>query len=63
MSTPLKQGATYADLCAVPDTFVAEIIAGELYATPRPSLLTRIACLAWSSGGRSTAAATGRAAG
>jgi Uma2 family endonuclease len=39
MSTPLKQGATYADLCAVPDNYVAEIIAGELYATPRPSLL------------------------
>jgi Uma2 family endonuclease len=38
MSKPLKQGANYADLCAVPDNFVAELIAGELYATPRPSL-------------------------
>ena len=32
MSKPLKRGANYADLCAVPDNFVAEIIAGELYA-------------------------------
>ena len=38
MSKPLKRGANYADLCAVPDNFVAELIAGELYATPRPSL-------------------------
>ena len=39
MSKPLKRGATYADLCAVPENFVAEIIAGELYATPRPAPL------------------------
>ena len=38
MSKPLKRGATYADLYAVPDNFVAEIIAGELYATPRPAV-------------------------
>src|SRR5687768_5016767 len=38
MSKPLKRGATYADLHAVPDNFVAEIIAGELYATPRPAV-------------------------
>jgi Uma2 family endonuclease len=38
MSKPLKQGATYADLYAVPDNFVAEIIAGELYASPRPAV-------------------------
>jgi len=38
MSKPLKQGATYADLYAVPDNFVAEIIAGELYASSRPAL-------------------------
>ena len=37
MSKPLKRGANYADLIAVPDNFVAEIIAGELYASPRPS--------------------------
>jgi len=29
--------ATYADLCAVPDNFVAEILGGELYASPRPA--------------------------
>ena len=38
MSKPLKRDATYADLYAVPDNFVAEIIAGELYATPRPAM-------------------------
>jgi Uma2 family endonuclease len=29
--------ATYEDLCRVPDTMVAEILDGELYATPRPA--------------------------
>ena len=38
MRKPLKRGATYADLDAVPDNFVAEIIAGELYASPRPAV-------------------------
>ncbi len=33
----LKKDATYADLCAVPDNFVAEILGGELYASPRPA--------------------------
>jgi Uma2 family endonuclease len=33
----LKKDATYADLCEVPDNFVAEILGGELYASPRPS--------------------------
>ena len=37
MSKPLKKGATYDDLCAVPENFVAEILAGELYASPRPA--------------------------
>jgi Uma2 family endonuclease len=32
----LKKNATYLDLCAVPDNFVAEILGGELYASPRP---------------------------
>jgi|SRR5262245_12517855 len=32
-----KYPATYEDLCAVPDTMVAEIIDGELIATPRPA--------------------------
>jgi hypothetical protein len=36
MVKPLKKGATYADLCAVPENFVAEILGGELlcHATP-----------------------------
>ena len=39
MSTkPLKQGATYADLCDVPDNFVAEMFDGDLYASPRPAI-------------------------
>lgn len=37
MSKPLKKGATYADLVAVADNLVAEILAGELYASPRPT--------------------------
>ena len=37
MSKALKKDATYADLCAVPEDFVAEILGGELYATPRPA--------------------------
>lgn len=39
MSEPVhRQGrATYEDLLAVPDHFVAEILDGELFATPRPS--------------------------
>lgn len=38
MSKALKKDATYADLCAVPENFVAEILGGELYASPRPAL-------------------------
>jgi len=37
MSKALKKDATYADLYAVPDNFVAEILGGELYASPRPA--------------------------
>ncbi|HEY5565838.1 MAG TPA: Uma2 family endonuclease [Gammaproteobacteria bacterium] len=37
-ATALKSGATYEDLCALPDHLVGEIFGGELYATPRPSL-------------------------
>jgi Uma2 family endonuclease len=37
MTKALKKDATYADLCAVPENFVAEIIGGELYASPRPA--------------------------
>ena len=35
---PLKKGATYDDLCEVPDHFVAEMFDGDLYAFPRPAL-------------------------
>jgi len=35
MMKPLKRHATYDDLCEVPDRFIAEIIDGDLYATPR----------------------------
>ena len=35
---PLKKGATYDDLREVPDHFVAEMLDGELYASPRPAL-------------------------
>lgn len=34
---PLKKYATYADLRAVPENFVAEMFDGELYASPRPA--------------------------
>jgi Uma2 family endonuclease len=37
VTKPLKKDATYADLCAVPENFVAEILGGELYAFPRPA--------------------------
>jgi hypothetical protein len=37
----LKVGATYDDLCAVPENLVAEMFDGELYATPRPPFRTR----------------------
>ncbi len=36
MADPARKLATYDDLLAVPDRFVAEIIAGELRAQPRP---------------------------
>jgi Uma2 family endonuclease len=34
----VKKAASYDDLLRVPDHLVAEILDGELYATPRPSL-------------------------
>jgi Uma2 family endonuclease len=37
MTKTLKQDATYADLYDVPENFVAEILGGELYASPRPA--------------------------
>ncbi len=48
MSRPLKKDATYADLCAVPENFVAEILGGELYASPRPSFPHGVATMALS---------------
>ncbi|MEO8604413.1 MAG: Uma2 family endonuclease [bacterium] len=33
----VKRRASYADLAALPDTVVAEIIDGDLYASPRPA--------------------------
>jgi Uma2 family endonuclease len=35
---PLDRPATYDDLMQVPDTMVAEIVDGELHASPRPAL-------------------------
>lgn len=37
MAKALKKNATYADLYEVPEHFVAEIIGGELYASPQPA--------------------------
>lgn len=37
MTKALKKNATYADLFGVADNFVAEILGGELYASPRPA--------------------------
>jgi Uma2 family endonuclease len=34
----LKKDATYEDLCRVPDHLVAEILDGDLYASPHPAL-------------------------
>lgn len=34
---PARRRATYADLLEVPDHLVAEIVDGDLYATPRPA--------------------------
>jgi Uma2 family endonuclease len=37
MTARLRQFATYEDLIAVPENMVAELIDGELYASPRPA--------------------------
>jgi Uma2 family endonuclease len=34
---PFDRPATYADLVALPDTLVAEVVDGELHASPRPA--------------------------
>lgn len=36
VDAPFKKNATYADLYTIPDTWVGEIIHGDLYAFPRP---------------------------
>ena len=36
VDAPFKKNATYADLDTIPDTWVGEIIHGDLYAFPRP---------------------------
>jgi Uma2 family endonuclease len=38
VSSPVKKAATYEDLLRVPEPLVAEILDGELYASPRPVL-------------------------
>ncbi|MDR3570301.1 MAG: Uma2 family endonuclease, partial [Syntrophobacteraceae bacterium] len=37
MSEPAKKSATYKDLFEIPDNMIAEIIDGELIASPRPA--------------------------
>ncbi len=37
VSTPVKHAATYADLEALPDDVLGQIVDGELYASPRPA--------------------------
>ncbi len=48
MSRPTlaRRTATYADLMRVPDHLVAEILEGELYATPRPTVPHAVAASA-----------------
>lgn len=38
MAARLREHATYEDLLQVPDNMVAELIEGELYASPRPTM-------------------------
>lgn len=37
MAARVREGATYEDLINVPENMVAELIEGELYASPRPA--------------------------
>ncbi len=38
MGKTAKKSASYEDLCRLPENMTGEIIDGELYALPRPSL-------------------------
>lgn len=38
MAARVREHATYEDLLEVPDNMVAELIEGELFASPRPGL-------------------------
>jgi len=38
MSARIREHATYQDLLKVPDNMVAELIDGELFASPRPRI-------------------------
>lgn len=43
---PARKPATYADLVALPDNLIGEIVDGELYASPRPASLHAFAASA-----------------
>jgi Uma2 family endonuclease len=43
MDAPFKKNAKYADLYTIPDTWVGEIIHGDLYAFPRPRTVHSLA--------------------
>lgn len=45
MSSPRRK-ATYDDLCKVPEPFVAEIVDGELFTSPRPAIRHALAASA-----------------
>lgn len=36
MADPVRRGATYEDVLSAPDHLIAEIVAGDLYTSPRP---------------------------
>jgi Uma2 family endonuclease len=46
MGPPAKKPATYEDLVRVPEPLVAEIVDGELYASPRPAIPPALAASA-----------------
>ena len=52
MLQPLKTGANYQDLCAVPELLIAELIGGDLYASARPPIpyVYAASAIAWTIG-------------